>query len=138
MYVYIYAYIHTCIYIYIHTYTYVFPCEFSIRMQEVCVSVFVCVCVRESSWHVPVLHMYICMYMHPVGPGGLGLSVIKHLSHHWRASCVDSKPKKKFLQRDFSEVSCSSTKGTRPVWPDFPTNNRVHPHSSQRVHRPAH
>jgi len=30
-------------------------------------------------------------------------------------------------------VPSSSTKGTRPVWPNFPTNNRAHPHSWQQI-----
>jgi len=30
-------------------------------------------------------------------------------------------------------VPSSSTKGTRPVWPNFPTNNQVHPHSWQQI-----
>ena len=30
-------------------------------------------------------------------------------------------------------VPSSSPKGTRPVWPNFPTNNRVNPHSWQQI-----
>ena len=30
-------------------------------------------------------------------------------------------------------VPGSSTKGTRPVWPNFPNNNRGHPHSWQQI-----
>jgi len=35
-------------------------------------------------------------------------------------------------------VPSSSTKGTRPVWPNFQTNNRVHPHSPQQITDPPH
>jgi len=35
-------------------------------------------------------------------------------------------------------VPSSSTKGTRPVWPNFPTNNRAHPHSWQQITDQSH
>jgi len=39
-----------------------------------------------------------------------------------------------YSRRTFQQTApSSSTKDTRPVWPNFPTNNQIHPHSWQQI-----
>jgi len=57
-----------------------------------------------------------------------------HMRKHTRCCSLQTSTANPYSRGTSPQtVPSSSTKGTRPVWPNFPTNNWAHPHSWQQI-----
>jgi len=87
----------------------------------------------QIQWRIhSVTHDWVISHRYfPAETSGAELRITQLYMRKHMVSCSLQTSTSNPYSRGSSQqtVPSSSTKGTRPVWPNFPTNNRVHPHS---------